>query len=82
MKAHIFGKLHRQGVAKGTGRAYDFWEVHYSAPRRGVTGEAAITKTVDPSLFNFETMIVPADYQVECDDQGNIISLTTLANKV
>lgn len=76
MKVPVFGKNHRKGTAKNTGKPYDFWEIHYSGPRRGVIGEAAITKTVDPGLFNFETMTVPGEYLIECDDQGNIISFS------
>lgn len=75
MIVQIRGKQHRQGVSKKTGNQYDFWEIHYFGPRRGVTGEAAITKIVDPGLFDFEAMMLPGNYAIECDDQGDIVSL-------
>ncbi|WP_251447537.1 hypothetical protein [Vermiculatibacterium agrestimuris] len=78
MKVHIIGKNHRKGTSKKNGNPYDFWELHYTGPQRGVTGEAAIVKTVDPGLFDLEAMTVPGDYLVEYDGQGNIISLSTV----
>lgn len=78
MKVQIFGKNHRNGISQKTGKSYDFWELHYSGPQRGVIGEAAITKTADPGLFNFEAMTVPGEYLVEYDGQGNIISLSAV----
>lgn len=78
MKIRIFGKNHRNGTSQKTGKPYDFWELHFSGPQRGVIGEAAINKTVDPGLFDFEAMTVPGDYLVEYDGQGNIISLSAV----
>lgn len=78
MKVHIIGKNHRKGTSKKNGNPYDFWELHYTGPQRGVTGEAAIVKTADPGLFNFEAMTVPGEYLVEYDGQGNIISLSAV----
>jgi len=78
MKVHIIGKNHRKGTSKKSGNPYDLWDLHYTGPQRGVTGEAAIVKTVDPGLFYLEAMTVPGDYLVEYDGQGNIISLSTV----
>lgn len=78
MTIQIFGKNHRNGISQKTGKPYDFWELHYSGPQRGVTGKAAIIKTADPGLFNFEAMAVPGEYLVEYDGQGNIINLSAV----
>lgn len=75
MKLRIFGKSHRVGTAKSTGKPYDFIEVHYSSPARFVDGQAAKTKTYDPSLLAYEAIIVPGDYEVEFDGDGAIISI-------
>ena len=40
MKIQIVGKSHRTGISK-SGRNYDFIELHFVAPARGVEGEAA-----------------------------------------
>ena len=75
MKVRIIGKVHREGVSKKSGRPYDFIELHYTGPAHGVIGEAALTKTIDPSLFNFDELAVPAEYQIEYDSTGAVVSL-------
>lgn len=75
MRLRIFGKLHRVGTSKSTGKPYDFIEVHYSAPARFVDGQAAKTKTLDSTLMAYEAIIVPGDYEVEFDGDGAIISI-------
>lgn len=75
MKAKVVGKLRRTGVGKTSGKPYDFIELHYVAPDRDVTGEAACTTTMDPGVFPYES-IVPGVYNVEFDRKGRLIALT------
>lgn len=81
MRVKIIGKVHREGVAKKTGRPYDFIELHFTGPARGVIGEAAITKTIDSTIFNFNDLIVPGEYDVEYDSAGAIVSLAPTQGK-
>lgn len=75
MMVNIFGKLHLKGTSKKTGKDYDFAQVHFAKPKRGVVGKAAVVKDVDPALYDIDKMIVPGDYIIEFDDDGEIISL-------
>ena len=51
MKIKVIGKAHREGTSKKTGAAYDFLQVHYNGPDRGVEGLAALVLNLDPSLI-------------------------------
>lgn len=74
MKIHIVGKVHRSGVSK-SGKSYDFVEIHFTAPARGIEGEAAQTVTFDPSVFPYN-QIGRGDYNAEFDNRGNLLALT------
>lgn len=81
MKVRITGKVHREGIAKSTNKPYSFNEIHFTGPLRGVIGEAAITKTIDPGLFPFDDLTVPGDYLMECDPSGAVLSLAPALGK-
>ncbi len=81
MKVRIIGKVHREGIAKKTNKPYDFIEIHFTGPARGVIGEAAITKTIDPEVFKFDDLTVPGDYLMECDPYGAVLSLAPALGK-
>lgn len=49
MKIKVIGKAHREGVSKKSGNPYNFNQVHYNGPDRGVEGMAALTLNLDPS---------------------------------
>lgn len=75
MRIHVVGKVHRRGTSAKSGRAYDFVEVHFVAPKRGVVGEAAQTLTMDPQLYPFDN-ITPGVYEVQFDNEGTPLSMT------
>lgn len=77
MKITITGKARRTGVAKNSGRPYDFVEVHFVAPARGVIGEAAQTMTMDPGIYPFEN-IAPGIYDVQFDNRGTPLALAPI----
>ena len=73
MNITIVGKNHRVGISK-TGKNYDFIEVHFVAPARGVIGQAAQTLTMGPEVFPFESL-APGAYDAQFDNRGNLLSL-------
>lgn len=74
MKISIVGKVHRTGVSK-SGRHYDFVELHFVAPARGVEGEAAQTVTMDPGVFPYDK-ITRGIYEIDFDRRGTPLALT------
>ena len=76
MKIRVVGKVHRQGTSKKTGNDYNFIQVHYVAPARGVFGEAAQVLNLDPMQVKFDSILVPADYNVEFDQSGYPVTFT------
>lgn len=77
MLGKIIGKARRTGVSKRTGQNYDFVEIHYIAPARGVVGEAALTATIDPTLYPFDK-IVPGPYNLDFDNRGSLVALVPI----
>ena len=77
MKIRIVGKMQRSGVSKKTGRNYSFVELHYIAPARGVTGDAALTTVIDTDLYPYDN-IAPGLYNLEFDHKGRAVSLTPI----
>lgn len=76
MKVKIVGKVRRSGVSK-SGRKYDFIELHFVAPARGVIGEAAQTMTLDSEMYPFEN-INTGFYDVQFDNRGTPMSMTPI----
>ncbi len=70
MKINVIGKAHLHGTSKRTGAPYNFIQVHYNGPARGVVGLAAMTLSLDPSKVEFDSIVVPGDYNVEFDNRG------------
>ena len=70
MKIKIYGKAHLEGTSKRTGNVYNFNQVHYLSPSRGVEGLAAKTLNLDPAMYPLDRIILNADYNVEFDDRG------------
>lgn len=70
MKITVIGKQHMEGTSKKTGNPYNFNQVHYNAPSRGVEGVAAKTLNLDPSMANYGSIQVGGTYNVEFDERG------------
>ena len=70
MKIKIYGKAHLEGTSKRTGNTYNFNQVHYLSPSRGVEGLAAKTLNLDPATYPLDRIILNTDYNVEFDDRG------------
>lgn len=74
MKISVVGKVHRTGISK-SGRHYDFVEIHFVAPLKGVEGDAAQTVTIDPEVFPYSNL-GRGLYEAEFDSRGRMLSLT------
>lgn len=74
MKIMVEGKAHLEGTSKRTGRDYNFNQIHYLAPARGVDGLAAQTINLDPKLYPFEAIHVGETYDVEFDRNGFVVA--------
>lgn len=70
MKITVQGKQHLEGISKKTKNPYNFNQIHYLAPARGVEGLAAKTLGLDPALFPLSNIHVGKEYIIEFDDMG------------
>lgn len=82
MRIKIYGKAHLEGTSKKTGNAYNFNQVHYLGPARGVEGLAALTLSLDPATYPIESIRVNEDYNVEFDNRGYIFSFEPVDKKM
>lgn len=77
MKINIVGKVRRTGVSKKSGQGYDFIEIHFLAPARGVEGEAAHTVTIDPAIIPYDKIMRGA-YYIDFDQRGTPLALAPI----
>ncbi len=77
MKINIIGKAHREGVAKRTGNPYNFYQVHYTGPNRGVEGLASLILNLAPSLIPYADIKLNAEYEVEFNNRGYVSKYMT-----
>lgn len=68
------GKEHRQGTSK-RGSTYDFYVLHFLGKARGVEGQGAIQKLVDPEVIDYDKLLIGQHYDLEADLDGNIIAI-------
>lgn len=78
MKVVINGKAHLQGMSKKTGKPYNFIQVHYNGPARGVEGLASLTLMLNPDEYPLETIRVGRTYDVEFDNRGYPVTFALL----
>ncbi len=76
MKIKVIGKAHLEGKSKRTGNEYNFNQVHYTGPDRGVEGLAALTLTLDPSPIPYADIKLNAEYEVDFGPRGYIVGFT------
>ncbi len=81
MRIRIEGKAHLKGMSKRTGQPYDFIQVHYLAPDRGVVGKAALTLALEPQNYNFDAIPVGSEVNVEFDNRGNVVTFSPVTAK-
>lgn len=76
MKIKVCGKAHLEGVAKKTGRSYNFNRIHYLGKARGVIGEAALTLALDPDTYPLDLIEVGKEYNVDFDNRGYVFAFS------
>ena len=76
MKIKVCGKAHLEGVAKKTGRPYNFNQIHYLGKARGVIGEAALTLALDPEIYPIDLIEVGKEYNVDFDNRGYVVDFS------
>ena len=73
MKIKVIGKAHREGVSKKSGNPYNFNQVHYTGPARGVEGLSAQTLSLDPQTYPYDSITLGIDYDAEFDNRGYLV---------
>ena len=74
MKIKVIGKAHFSGTSKKTGKPYDFNQLHYTGKARGVEGTAALTLSLDPEMYPYDSIVLGADYIVDFDQRGQVFN--------
>ena len=82
MKIKVYGKAHLEGTSKKTGNVYNFNQVHYLGPARGVEGLAALTISLDPAVHPIDSIRVNEDYIVEFDNRGYVVTFEPVNKKM
>ena len=78
MKIKVIGKAHREGTSRRTGNEYNFNQVYYNGPDRGVEGLAALSLNLDPSLIPFADIKVGGEYEVDFGPRGYVVGFTAV----
>lgn len=73
MRIKVVGKAHLKGISKKTGNPYDFNQVHYTGPARGVEGLSAQTLSLDPQTYPYDSITLGIDYDAEFDNRGYLV---------
>lgn len=81
MKIKVIGKAHLEGTGKKSGKPYNFNQVHYNGPARGVEGEAALTLNLDSAMYPIGSIFVGSTYDVEFDNRGYVVRFELAASK-
>ena len=76
MKIKVIGKAHLEGKSKRTGNDYNFNQVHYTGPDKGVEGIAALTLFLDPGIIPYADIKLNAEYDVEFNNRGYVVGFT------
>ena len=76
MKIKVYGKAHREGTNKKTGKPYNFNQVHYLGKAQDVEGQTAETLFLDPFEYPLEQIQVGKEYNVEFNQRGYVVGFT------
>ena len=60
-------------MSKKSGNPYNFNQVHYNGPDRGVEGMAALTLNLDPSLLPYADIKIGGEYEVDFGPRGYVV---------
>lgn len=76
MKIKVYGKAHREGTNKKTGKPYNFNQIHYLGKAHDVEGQTAETLFLDPEEYPFDGIQVGKEYNVEFNQRGYVVGFT------
>lgn len=76
MNLKLYGKAHIQGKSSKTGKDIDFYVLHLLMPDPRIEGLSAVQKTVNPSVIDYDKLLVNQYYDIEPDFNGNIVKIT------
>ena len=76
MKIKVIGKAHLEGKSKRTGNEYNFNQVHYTGPDKGVEGIAALTLSLDPGIIPYADIKLNTEYEVDFGPHGYVVDFT------
>ena len=76
MKIKVYGKVHREGTNKKTGKPYNFNQIHYLGKAPDVEGQTAETLFLDPVDFPLDKIEVGREYDVEFNQRGYVVGFT------
>ena len=74
MKIKVIGKAHLEGKSRKTGRDYNFNQIHYLGSAFGVEGQAALTQSLDPAHYPYDSISIGAEYNIEFDNRGYVVT--------
>ena len=72
MKIKVIGKAHREEERN----PYNFNQVHYNGPDRGVEGMAALTLNLNPPLLPYADIKIGGEYEVDFGLLGYVVSFS------
>lgn len=76
MVVKIIGKEELKGHSKRTDRDYHFINVYFNAKVRGVVGLRAERLLIDPAMYDYNSIVVDANYEVEFDQRGQLVGFS------
>ena len=74
MRAVLVGKVRRSGVSKA-GKNYDFTACSVSYAAYGVEGHQVAEILVQPSMLDFDSLVVGDRYDFDFDNRGNLLNI-------
>ena len=73
MKIKVYGKTHREGTNRKTGKPYNFNAVYYLGKVPDVEGNTSEQLFLDPAEYPLETIHVGKEYNVEFNQRGYVV---------
>jgi len=79
MKIKVVGKARLTGASKKAGNPYGFIQIHYLGRACGITGDAALTVSLDPSVYPYEKIAIPSEAVIDFDNRGYPVEFTPVS---
>lgn len=73
MQAMLLGKVHRSGVSKKSGNAYDNTVVYVSYPSRGIEGQVTEEIWLSGRDYPVHALTIGEIYNIDRDNRGRVV---------